>query len=350
MRKVFCIALLLLTGVSTSSNAQILAEIFRDVGCSNCTDPDNAFDLFVNQHPEYKVIPVYMHNGFTVRNDIFYQACQADVDYRDSYSGNGLYNVTGDPYGMINGSLPFPDPTKEASWVDEVKGAPSLVAAVTITDSMLSNGKMQIHMHVESQAADLVVKPYILLVESNLFYDNPYGYGKVPNNLWNNIFRGMVPAKDGGAQFALSGKHDFTYLVDTTGKGWNLQNLKLVGIVQDAFPQSGSASYLIYGIGQTPAVKSSVNTIRQYSSSLNGVVPNPASSNTAISFGLSKSSFVNITVSDALGRNVATIANGVYPEGNNSVTFTPTNHQSGVYFVTMTVDGVFVASEKVIFE
>ncbi|HYM19602.1 MAG TPA: Omp28-related outer membrane protein [Candidatus Kapabacteria bacterium] len=350
MKKVFYILIVLLCGYAVPVNAQILAEIFRDVGCANCPVPDSAFEQFINLHPQYKVIPVYFHNGFTVPNDVFYQACKADVDFRDSYSGTGLYNISADPAAIINGSKPFPDENHESYWVDEVKSAPAPLASVTVTDTMQANGKILIHMHVESQASGIAVKPYILLVESNLYYDNPYGYGKVPNNLWNNIFRGMIPAKNGGAQFALAGVNDFSYSVDTTGKGWNIQNMKIVAIVQDAFAQSDNTSYLIYGIAQAKVPQAGVSPATIYSSSLATVTPNPASTHTTIPFTLAKSSVVNITISDALGRNVATIANGVYDEGSNSVMFIPTEHIAGVYFVTMRIDGEFAGTQKIIFE
>jgi photosystem II stability/assembly factor-like uncharacterized protein len=63
--------------------------------------------------------------------------------------------------------------------------------------------------------------------------------------------------------------------------------------------------------------------------------PNPFNPTTAISFQLSAVSDVKLIVSDLLGHVVATLAQGVYPEGRYSVEFDAKELSSGVYFCTL---------------
>jgi hypothetical protein len=60
--------------------------------------------------------------------------------------------------------------------------------------------------------------------------------------------------------------------------------------------------------------------------------PNPFNSQTTIRFMLAKFGPVRLVVYDALGREVAVPAEGVFPAGTHQVTFTANDLPSGVYF------------------
>ncbi len=60
--------------------------------------------------------------------------------------------------------------------------------------------------------------------------------------------------------------------------------------------------------------------------------PNPFNPSTTISFTLSLQSFITLKVFDALGREVATLINGVEEPGYKSVTFDASKLSSGVYY------------------
>tara|TARA_R110000868_G_scaffold37111_6_gene131438 strand:+ start:19711 stop:21387 length:1677 start_codon:yes stop_codon:yes gene_type:complete len=75
--------------------------------------------------------------------------------------------------------------------------------------------------------------------------------------------------------------------------------------------------------------------------------PNPFNPSTTISFDLFTSGFVELEVSDALGRKVATLVNReMNAHNNNSVSFDASDLTSGIYFYTLRVDGAFVNTQK----
>jgi hypothetical protein len=88
---------------------------------------------------------------------------------------------------------------------------------------------------------------------------------------------------------------------------------------------------------------------------LNQNYPNPFNPTTAISFQLSAVSFVTLTVSDMLGREVATLVSGQRAAGKHTVTWDAAGMPSGVYvyrFQARHVGGaekrIFVDSKRMI--
>jgi len=75
--------------------------------------------------------------------------------------------------------------------------------------------------------------------------------------------------------------------------------------------------------------------------------PNPFNPTTAISYQLSAVSFVRLVVYDALGREVATLVNGVESAGSHTVTWNALNVPSGIY-VYRIVAGNHVDSKKML--
>lgn len=63
--------------------------------------------------------------------------------------------------------------------------------------------------------------------------------------------------------------------------------------------------------------------------------PNPYNSSTTIQFQLPKESKININLYNILGEKIQTIANGVYPQGINSILFSSDNLPSGIYLYKM---------------
>ena len=81
---------------------------------------------------------------------------------------------------------------------------------------------------------------------------------------------------------------------------------------------------------------------------LNQNYPNPFNPVTTISYGLSKSGQVKLTVYNLLGEVVSTLVNGWKPAGNYSVHWQPSNLASGMYMYKLeTVDRVEI--KKMVF-
>ena len=74
--------------------------------------------------------------------------------------------------------------------------------------------------------------------------------------------------------------------------------------------------------------------------SLGDAFPNPSSNDVTIAFDLKSNNNVNIKLVNLVGQEVMNIANDHFSAGANEVKFNVSNLTGGVYFYTMTVDGV----------
>lgn len=76
--------------------------------------------------------------------------------------------------------------------------------------------------------------------------------------------------------------------------------------------------------------------------------PNPFNPSTAISFQLSAVSKVKLAIFDLLGREVATLVDGVREPGAYKVSFNAGGLTSGVYFYTLQADGATIQTKKML--
>ena len=75
--------------------------------------------------------------------------------------------------------------------------------------------------------------------------------------------------------------------------------------------------------------------------------PNPFNPRTEISFHLPESSYITLTVFNALGQNVFTLIDGRKEAGSYQVTWDATGFPSGVYFYRLAAEG-FVETRKML--
>ena len=66
---------------------------------------------------------------------------------------------------------------------------------------------------------------------------------------------------------------------------------------------------------------------------------NPFNPVTNITFGIATDAVVIVKIFDVTGREVAELANGVYSAGYHFVNWNADSHSSGLYFLTITVEG-----------
>lgn len=69
------------------------------------------------------------------------------------------------------------------------------------------------------------------------------------------------------------------------------------------------------------------------------ISPNPATEAATMTFTLPSASQAHISLFDALGQEIRTLADGFYPTGQNSVSFSTEDLSSGIYFVRCNVGG-----------
>lgn len=79
------------------------------------------------------------------------------------------------------------------------------------------------------------------------------------------------------------------------------------------------------------------------------VFPNPATSNVSISFNIVDKNKVNVTVYDILGNVVATLAqNNEFEKGNNTISLNTSNLSSGIYTISLDINGAKETKKLVI--
>ncbi|MGH1364194.1 MAG: cytochrome c peroxidase [Calditrichia bacterium] len=76
--------------------------------------------------------------------------------------------------------------------------------------------------------------------------------------------------------------------------------------------------------------------------------PNPFNPSTTISYRVSQSSRVNLTVYNILGKAIATPVNGFQEAGRYSISFNAADLTAGIYFYRLTADGQQVATRKML--
>ena len=76
--------------------------------------------------------------------------------------------------------------------------------------------------------------------------------------------------------------------------------------------------------------------------------PNPFNPTTNIPFVLKSPGFVEIEVSNTLGKQVASLVNRSMSASAHETTFDALNLPSGVYFYTLKVDGVITQTKKML--
>ena len=76
--------------------------------------------------------------------------------------------------------------------------------------------------------------------------------------------------------------------------------------------------------------------------------PNPFNPSTKISYRLLTSSYLDLNVHDISGRLVTNLVNGKQSAGSYQVEFSSDGLPSGVYFYSLTVDGVVIGVKKML--
>jgi hypothetical protein len=87
------------------------------------------------------------------------------------------------------------------------------------------------------------------------------------------------------------------------------------------------------------------NVPQQYGLAQN--YPNPFNPSTSIKFQLPSKEWVTLKIYDIIGREVATLANGIREAGNYTVQWSAANLSSGVYWYRLTA-GTFVQTNKML--
>lgn len=142
-----------------------------------------------------------------------------------------------------------------------------------------------------------------------------------------------------------------TWPVDTLSCSFR-QGFDSVVVHYDRHPSSGCSDWgPIFAADNMLVIPSGVSVVPDGGSpevfTLRQNYPNPFNPSTTISYRLATRSHVTLKVLDVLGREVATLVNGVEPPGYRAVNFSASNIVSGVYYYRLQV-GNFIDTKKLL--
>jgi hypothetical protein len=130
-----------------------------------------------------------------------------------------------------------------------------------------------------------------------------------------------------------AGSVDLDITVDFTGEGLNYDSTYMANLViNNNTPMIPEIPVVVNGIvgvdDDVPVMPQEFSVAQNY--------PNPFNARTSISFALPEQSDVRIEVFNLLGQKTATIAEGLFPAGNHTVTWDASDVASGVYYYKLT--------------
>ncbi len=126
------------------------------------------------------------------------------------------------------------------------------------------------------------------------------------------------------------------------GRYWNLREANTVSFV----PQTQLNTFEIV-VGESDLVKNILEKIAPTEFVLEQNYPNPFNPATVISYQLPAANFVKLTVYNALGQKVQTLAEGMQDAGRHTVTFNSNGLSSGIYYYRITT-ATFTKTRKMI--
>ena len=326
---------------SAQAQPKALAELFSNTDCANCRTPDDQFTSYLSSHPD--VVAIIYHNNSPSPTDVFYLAGKPSTTSRNVFYSGGA--GLSDPTTFIDGYFSGSGQLSEPQWETVTNASPPLTP-IAVTKSVNTDGIITINF---TAIAQNLANVFVALKESNIIYHNTGLYGAMPGDLWNNIFRIMLPTATGSAQF--SGPKTFAVTYDPSlNPDWITDNMAAVVFVQDATVFDTKHSYPIEALGTISLGGGNAVSANSQSSAHLRITANPTARLSQICFEIPEVSRVRITLADVLGRSVQTLVDGSMPSGQSSIEIEGTPISSGCYFVRMFVDGTEVDRAKVIVE
>ncbi len=182
---------------------------------------------------------------------------------------------------------------------------------------------------------------------------------KTPNLQYGPVYIRFFDKQNGVA--AGQGRFGDVAILSTTdgGETWSIQTTTLPSGVSGGSLESGffvdanngwavGDNGVILKYAKTTGVEENKN-ISPMAFKLEQNYPNPFNPSTLISYQLSSASHVTLKVYNILGKEAATLVNGIQDAGSHSVQFSASefNLTSGIYFYQLKADG-FVSMKKMI--
>jgi len=222
----------------------------------------------------------------------------------------------------------------------------------------LSTNSGGIWSEADSGITSLFVQA-LATIGTNVFAGTSGGVYVSTNNggHWTAATNGLTKAVNAllvsGTNLFAGAQNNGVYLSTNNGANWTAVN---TGLGKTVYALASNGTYLFAGVGggawRRPLAEMTTS-IEPSPAQLPGAFvlcqnyPNPFNPTTTIRFELPQSSHVVLTVYDALGRRVSTLACGMQEAGYHEVVFDGSNLASGVYFYRLEA-GSFVQTKTLI--
>ena len=329
-------------GLPASGSAQpaVLAELFRNINCSNCQTPDNNYETYMSTHPG--VVLINYHNSTGDPQDPFYTASLPASNDRDQFYGGsgGLSDPNAYIDGISAGSGAQSEPTWEAYTTAALSNA---LNAINATVAYGPNGIDTISFILQPHKTVVV---YVAIKESQLYYVNSEAYGRPPGDLWNDVFRTMLPSPAGSTPF--TGTKSFTIVFDPSNYPFtgNEQNMTAVIFTEDASSTGTNNSHQANALGVVSLARPSAVAQSNSQASHLIISTNPFTGKDQIRLSLDAAGRAQVTLTDMLGRQVRTLVDGMMPAGETSLEMNGLTLPAGAYIARLTVDGHVASQAK----
>jgi len=266
-------------------------------------------------------------------------ACVQDTVYRTTNNGvswaalgNGLNpNSIVRTFGFLgqyvfagfNDGTVYRSTDEGASWASFSSGLP---AAALVTDFAV----IGTNLFVSTTAGIYVSTDYAAHwspVNNGMFTASPSVLAAIGTDLFAGTYGGgLYLSKDNGASWdsVNSGLPYASNIRALTTLGSDM----FVGTYTDGVWHRAK-SQMITGINEKPDVLPAVSDLKQN-------YPNPFSGMTNIEFQIPNEELITLSVYNALGEKVATLADGVVSAGAHSIPFSAEGLQNGIYFYRLT--------------
>lgn len=183
-------------------------------------------------------------------------------------------------------------------------------------------------------SSDYEVKSYIKTtsgISSAKVYwrtDTTQSYNSVNMSQSLDTFRASIPAQQLGTKI-------YYYISATSNSGKT--NTK---------PITAPEGYLKFAIDNPTSINNNVFSPENFSLSQN--YPNPFNPETIIRFAIGSKSQINLKIFDVNGKEIMEAVNGQKNEGSYDFKFSGLNLPSGIYFYTLSVNGILLDTKRMI--
>jgi hypothetical protein len=323
----------------------VLAEIFRNTDCAACATPSASFESYTTSHPG--IVVINYHNGNPSSSDPFYTASLQASLARDQFYG-GASGLSG-PVAYVDGIFAGSGSQSETEW--EAYANAGISKPLNPQFPTVAHGPNGIDTINFSLGPHKLVVANVAIIESQVYYVNSTGaYGRPAGDLWNNVFRTMLPGPNGSEPF--SGIKNFSMVYDPSQYSFagNPQNMTAVMFTQDNAGTGGNNSHQVEALGVVSLARPSSVATSHVPTDRLILYANPVSKNGSFRFSLVRASEVQITLYDLLGREARTLVSGAMPSGETTVELNGTSIPSGIYIARMVVDGRTVDQKKFVSE